>query len=329
MKAVFKVLIFLAGIMLLAAIAGGIFISKLNSPPDGMPDQTVFKVNNGDSAGDIAVNLVNQGLIRNSDFFRLYSRFNQTSGMIKTGLYSIEKDKTTAEIVNMLVKGEQELFKVTITEGLTSTAIAEILEKNGICDSSEFINYVKENNFEGFLYPDTYYFPKEYPAEKVAEYMKESFISVLEEIYPPYSDFNEDELYQKIIVASIVEREYRRAEEAPYIASVFYNRIEKNMYLGSCATVVYVITEIQGKPHPDKIYYQDLDIESPFNTYIHRGLPPGPICNPGKTALNAAFNPEHTDYLYFLLEDPQAGKHVFSKTLDEHNRSYELYIKGK
>ncbi len=329
MKAVFKVLFFLAGIMLLAALAGGIFISNLNSPPEGMPEQTVFKVNKGDSAGDIAVNLVNQGLIRSSDFFRLYSRFNHTSGMIKTGLYSIEKGKTTAEIVNLLVKGEQELFKVTITEGLTSTAIAEILEKNGICESSEFINYVKENNLEGFLYPDTYYFPKEYPAEKAADYMKESFFSVLEGIYPSYGDYSEEELYQKIIVASIVEREYRRAEEAPYIASVFYNRIEKNMYLGSCATVVYVITEIQGKPHPEKIYYQDLDIESPFNTYINRGLPPGPICNPGKTALNAAFNPEHTDYLYFLLEDPQAGKHVFSKTLDEHNRSYELYIKGK
>ena len=126
-----------------------------------------------------------------------------------------------------------------------------------------------------------------------------------------------------------MEREYRLPKEAPLIASVFYNRLEHNIALSSCATVEYIITEVQGKKHPEYITYDDLRIKSPYNTYLNRGLPPTPICNPGAVSLEAAFNPPETDYLYFLLKDPETGEHHFSKRFAEHNNARVLYLKKR
>jgi UPF0755 protein len=128
-------------------------------------------------------------------------------------------------------------------------------------------------------------------------------------------------------MASIVEREYRSPDEAPVMAGVFYNRLKLRMRLQSCATVVYVITEIQGKPHPSRLFDKDIEIKDPYNTYTQRGLPPGPIASPGLTALNAAINPAETDYLYFRLVNQAEGRHYFSKTLDGHIQAAALYTK--
>jgi UPF0755 protein len=136
------------------------------------------------------------------------------------------------------------------------------------------------------------------------------------------------ELNRRIIIASIVEREYRVDEEAPLMAGVFYNRLDIGMALQSCATVEYIITEIQGRPHPDVLYTRDIEIRDPYNTYIRPGLPPGPISAPGAVALAAAFQPASSNYLYFRLIDPEAGRHYFSQTLDDHIKAGLLYVKG-
>jgi UPF0755 protein len=128
-------------------------------------------------------------------------------------------------------------------------------------------------------------------------------------------------------MASIVEREYRADDEAPLIASVFYNRLKRNIGLESCATLEYIITEIQQKAHPEYITLEDEKIDSPYNTYKWAGLPPGPISNPGRIALEAAFHPARTGYLYFVLRDQQAGRHFFSRDLSEHNQAKYLYLK--
>jgi UPF0755 protein len=134
------------------------------------------------------------------------------------------------------------------------------------------------------------------------------------------------ELHEKVILASVVEREYRARDEAPLIASVFSNRLEHGIGLYSCATIEYIITEIQGKPHPEKITYDDLKIDSPYNTYKWAGLPYGPISNPGAVALDAASNPAKTGYYYFVLTDSAEGRHTFSENFDQHkaaeNTSY-------
>jgi UPF0755 protein len=125
-------------------------------------------------------------------------------------------------------------------------------------------------------------------------------------------------LRENVILASIVEREYGVPQEAGLMASVFRNRLAIGMALQSCATVVYIITEKQDKPHPSVVYYSDLAIKDPYNTYIHRDLPPGPISNPGETALSAVFNSPKSDYLYFRLIDSSSRQHRFSKTFEEH-----------
>jgi len=170
-------------------------------------------------------------------------------------------------------------------------------------------------------------FHKDLPAEKVVEHLVQTMFEKLENIYPEYKEMEPEELHDKIILASIVEREYRNPDEAAKIASVFYNRLKIDMRLQSCATVVYVLTEIKGEKHPEKITYNDLEVDSKFNTYEEWGLPPAPIANPGINALEAVFYPADTDYLYFLLKDQDAGRHVFSRTLSDHDNAYRLYIK--
>jgi UPF0755 protein len=136
-----------------------------------------------------------------------------------------------------------------------------------------------------------------------------------------------DELNRLVILASIIEREYRLDEEAPLMAGVFKNRLDIGMALQSCATVEYVITEIQGKPHPEVLSTRDTEIRDPYNTYIRSGLPPGPIASPGAIALKAAFNPVKSDYLYFRLVEADLGRHYFSRTLDDHIKAGRLYTK--
>jgi UPF0755 protein len=130
-----------------------------------------------------------------------------------------------------------------------------------------------------------------------------------------------------VILASIVEREYRLASEAPLIASVFRNRLRYNIGLESCATIEYILTEIEGRPHPKFITKSDIEIDSDFNTYKWAGLPPGPISNPGRVALEAAFHTPETDYYYFVLRDPATGEHHFSGDLEEHNEAKYIYLK--
>lgn len=329
MRKVFKIIIILVIIVIAAAAAAGVFILKMNETPENMPEDSSFRVERGDTTHSIAENLMDEGLIRNDSFFILYSRLMNTSGLMKSGIYRIDGGMSTVEIHNKLLEGSEELFSVTIPPGLSSPAVAEILEKEGITDADAFNEAVESAGAEGLLFPDTYNFPKDYPAEKTVKYMLETFYQSLEIVYPDYQSLSDEDFREKIVMASIIEREYRNEDEAALMASVFYNRIDENMYLGSCATVVYVITEELGREHPERLLYRDLELVSPYNTYRNKGLPPGAICNPGITALDAAFNPESTDYLYFLLEDPETGRHSFSRSLSEHNRSYELYIKGK
>ena len=182
---------------------------------------------------------------------------------------------------------------------------------------------------EGYLFPDTYLFPGNYPANQVIKTMIDTFFLRIEKIDSSVSGLTMKELNDKVILASIVEREYRVPEEAPLMAGVFYNRLRINMALQSCATVEYIITEIQGKPHPAVLYRNDIEIRDPYNTYIRPGLPPGPISAPGAVALNAVFFPQDSNYLYFRLNDPQSGRHYFSRTLDEHIRAGQIIPKGQ
>ena len=152
------------------------------------------------------------------------------------------------------------------------------------------------------------------------------FFNKIKEI-PGLAEKSAKDLNQIVILASIVEREYKVDEEAPIIASVFTNRIKNKIGLYSCATIEYIITEILDKPHPERIFEKDLKIDNPYNTYKWQGLTPGPISNPGLVALQAAAEPADTEYFFFQVTDPSTGKHVFTKTFDEHKLNHTLLTK--
>ena len=299
-----------------------------------------IEVRRGESAHLVGVRLERAGLIKNRYFWNLLCRLEKEH--VKTGTYKIDMPKSQLAILRTLIAGRQILYKVTIPEGVTLSKTAMILENAGICPAIDFlsaardisiINYygipVNSNNatMEGYLFPDTYLFPKDFPASKTVRTMADNFFKKLENISPTFRGLSLKELNEKVILASIIEREYRIKDEAPLMAGVFYNRLKLNMALQSCATVEYIITEIQGKPHPKVLLFSDLEIRNPYNTYILTGLPPGPISAPGTIALRSVMYPEKTDFLYFRLTDASSGKHYFSKTYDEHIRAGELFIK--
>ncbi len=316
-------------------------VNFLNNSPDLYEDEyQIFAIEKGATLNSISDDLFQFGMIRYPWPMILYSRLMGTEADFKVGVYRISHKKTLMEIHDYLVEGRQQLFKVTIPEGWTSRQIADYLDSLEITDKEGFISAVGStdliqefdipaNDLEGFLYPDTYLFQKNFPAEKIVRVLVENFFSRLEEINPEYKILDRNELLDKIILASIVEREYRDPDEAPLMAGVFYNRLSSSspIPLGSCATIVYIIADVQNKPHPDVITYRDLEILSPYNTYINTGLPPGPISNPGGIALKSSFYPEKSDFLYFLLKNPESGQHVFTTNLSEHNAAYNLYIK--
>jgi len=344
---------FLSAIIALAMVVLAIVLGLavyFNSPPERAPfpleesmrlekDGELFiEIRDGESASSVGRRLETAGVIRNQYFW--YLLFRLDNEQIKTGSYKFELPASQIKIRSILTGGEQILVKVTIPEGVTLKKTAAILEEAGICGAEKFLAASSSKEFldvyhvpcptmEGYLFPDTYLFPLGYPASKVVQTMADTFYSRLESIYPKAGSMSAEELNTRVVVASIVEREYRVPEEAPLMAGVFFNRLKIGMALQSCATVVYVITEIQGKPHPEQLFNRDLEIRDPYNTYLRPGLPPGPISAPGETALKAAFYPSSSDYLYFRLTDLNTGRHYFSRTLDDHIQAGNLYVKGR
>ncbi|WP_024467099.1 endolytic transglycosylase MltG [Treponema pedis] len=336
MKKSLKIGIILSALVL--CLSGALFyFLSLNAPPKNLKEGTkTFKVNRGAAAKTVIRNLKDEGLIQSEYYAYIFLRLKKLN--LKAGSYTITPEMTAQEILQKLTEGTQAIKKITVPEGLTLKKTARLFEKEGFMTAEKFIklatdsaflkaNGIKAETAEGFLFPDTYFFGEEDTPEMMFNLIFKTFFEKTSAIPNFPKDF--DELYKKIILASIVEREYQIKEEAPVIAGVFVNRLKINMGLQSCATVEYIITEIQNKKHPKRLFYEDLEIESPYNTYLYAGLPPSPIANPGYTALEAACNPAKTEYFYFRLIDPSTGKHAFSRTINEHNKAdASLYLKG-
>ncbi|MBA7542674.1 Endolytic murein transglycosylase [subsurface metagenome] len=236
---------------------------------------------------------------------------------LKYGEYNLNPSMNLLQILDKLVKGEVIVYKITIPEGYTYTQIAELLDKKEIVEKETFLKLAEdsEKKWEGYLFPDTYEVPKKYGAEKMLEVMLSNFNQIaIENKFTEKAEKIGFSLNEIIILASIIEKEAKFSEEKSKVSSVFYNRLEIGMKLQSCATIQYILET------PKEILDEnDLKIDSPYNTYLHKGLPPGPICNPGFDSIMAALEPEEEDYLYFVLGEN--GKHIFSKTYQEHLRN--------
>ncbi|MCL2519389.1 MAG: endolytic transglycosylase MltG [Spirochaetaceae bacterium] len=324
-------------------IAAILAISAYNfNRPTTLNSEANFTVAAGAGASQIAINLQSAGLIRNATFFRIHARFTGNQSLFRAGSYTIPAGLTTAAISQLLVEGVPDiLYSVTIPEGRTLRQTANILYNNGfIADPADFITaasnpellqrwHILADTAQGFLFPSTYRMPKPYPAERIAELMIRTFYQQLATVAPWWDTLTLQELNYRVNMAGLVEKEYRVPGEAALMASVFFNRLERGIRLESCASVVYVITEILGRPHPTRLFYVDLDIDHPYNVYRNHGLPPSPISSPGLVALNAAFNPATTNYLFFVVNEAATGipgSHQFSETYAQHLQGREAYI---
>lgn len=328
------------GAVVIGVIASlAILAAFLNSiPPTMRTGDRLFSIEKGESLSRISHDLQDEGFIRFAPLLEIVGRLKGTQSDFKAGYYRIPERSSTLAIHDFLVAGAQNLGKVTIPEGWTSSKIARHLEAEGVCSAADFMAAARSpellaqfgvpgKSLEGYLFPDTYFVPRPFPAATFVQLMVKTFFDNVKEVAPDWRAMEKPKFEESLIVASIVEREYRVDTEAPLIAAVFYNRLRRNIGLESCATLEYIITEIQQKAHPEYITIEDEKLDSPYNTYKWAGLPPGPISNPGRTALEAAFQPARTDYLYFVLRDSQSGRHIFSRNLNEHNQAKYLYLK--
>lgn len=291
-----------------------------------------FEVSQGVGAMTVSRKLAELGLIRDADYFRQYLRFTGRSGKLKVGTYALDDSMSASEIAAILTEGRIRLIALTIPEGWHNRQIGDYLTEKGFVESREAWLAVTrdpaarrkygilDETTEGYLFPETYMVPPGYKPEQIQELMLKRFAAVIREVQGD-AEYSPQELRQRIVLASIIEREAVKPEERPIMSRVFLNRLDKGMRLESCATVQYLFERPKRR-----LYDRDIAMPSPYNTYLHRGLPPGPISNPGRAAIEAAFSPAESEYLFFVLKPD--GSHHFSTTYAEHLTAKRKYLGG-
>ena len=267
--------------------------------------------------------LYGQGLVRSAGKFRWLVRFKGASRQIKAGEYQLSTGLRPGELLNKIIRGEVRLHQITFPEGYTLKQMAELLEASKLVNAERFIAAATDPPFvrslsipaaslEGYLFPDTYRFARGLPVETVLR----SFVTMFNQHFGPVQEEQARKLgftrHQVVILASVVEKETAAAEERPLIAGVFLNRLRKRIRLQSDPTVIYGLRNFDGN-----LTRAHLQKDTPYNTYTRRGLPIGPICNPGAASIQAVLNPTSTPYLYFVAK--KDGTHHFSTNLVEHN----------
>ncbi len=328
-KARSQVVIFLNFLMTLAvavtiaAVAGFYYMISAFHEPGPLETNTTVTVRNGAGLAEIANNLERSDAISNARIFRLMAdRYMAPGQSPKPGEYEIKARSSMKDILALLESGKSILYTVSFPEGLTVKQMFARLGSDPVLEGA----LPSELPPEGSLRPDTYPFTRGTKREEIVQQMRAAqskLVDMLWERRDPNLPLKSVEEF--VTLASIVEKETGKDDERGHVASVFYNRMKKNMRLQSDPTIIYGLFGGEGKPSDRPIYQSDLQKETPFNTYIIRGLPPHPIANPGRAALEATANPWRTDDLYFVADG--SGGHTFAKTLDEHNANVRRWRK--
>ena len=330
-KTRWTVLLGSAFFFLLCLLPAAVWIHHALQPVNTKGENRNFMVAEGTTLNRVAVDLKNAHMIRSSTLFRLAGRFKGYDHHIKTGEYRLNGAMPPLKILEILKEGRIISHPITIPEGFTLNQIADLLDQKGISNKASFIKLAKDklqvarldlsgDTLEGYLYPDTYRFRRNEAADKIIDVMVNRFRYI---VTPHETRINDTgmTLKQVITLASIVEKETGAPEERPMIARVFLNRLKKSMRLESDPTVIYGINNFNGN-----LTKMDLKAKTPYNTYIIKGLPPGPIANPGLASIKAVLNPAEGNYYYFVSKNN--GTHYFSKTLKEHNRAVRRFQKN-
>ncbi|MGB2591028.1 MAG: endolytic transglycosylase MltG [Candidatus Acidiferrum sp.] len=335
MKRVFLLIVLL---LIAAAGAGGWMWYCITHPYQAFPSEGVFvTVPHGASRRGAARLLANNGVVRSALAFELYAR-RHPKRTLEAGEYFFDKPITGRDVFWKLAKGQVYEVPFTVREGETLYDIAHDLEAGHFLAADDFVKAASDPTLvrdispnaltlEGFLFPATYQLPRHPMATDLTALMVKKFKAEWARIAPPMADDDKTRVASGypiasiVTLASLVERETPKPEERPLVAGVFENRLRKDMMLQCDPTVIYAL-EQEGR-YTGALTGADLHVHSPYNTYEHTGLPPGPIGNPGEASLRAALNPAQTDYLYFVANTQ--GGHFFSATLAEHNRNVTKY----
>jgi UPF0755 protein len=324
-----------AFILGLAAIAKW-FQSELETPYlDAPSGERYVEIPRGAKSREATDLLVKNGILHARIPFILYLRFAHLGRQIQAGEYRFDKPATPEQIAKRLIKGDVFSRSVTIPEGLTAGETVDLLIKNGFGNSAEFQKSLLKTNWivdlnpnartlEGYLFPETYRFGRKDDAEKVIKTMVYQFRSKLARILEQTPQNSGLSVPRVVILASLIEKEVKKPEERPLVASVYINRLKRGMPLACDSTIVYALKN--AGVYNGNIHKRDLMMESPYNSYLHPDLPPGPIANPGAASLRAACNPANTDYLYYVSRND--GTHEFSKNYQSHLSAVARYQKS-
>ncbi|MGC1484970.1 MAG: endolytic transglycosylase MltG [Candidatus Acidiferrum sp.] len=333
-----KVFVFIVLVLLAAAGAGAWLWYAFTQPYQRFGSEGVFvTVPHGASSRGVAHLLERNGVVRSSLAFEIYAR-RHPKRTLEAGEYLFNKPLTGRDVFWMLAKGQVYEVPFTVREGETLYDIAHDLEAGHFLTTNEFVKAATDPTLvrdisphaltlEGFLFPATYQLPRHPVPNELTAKMVKKFKEEWARIAPPMADGDKTRLASGypissvVTLASLVERETPKKEERPLVAGVFENRLRKDMMLQCDPTVIYAL-EQEGR-YTGTLTGAELHVHSPYNTYEHTGLPPGPIGNPGEASLRAALEPAPTDYLYFVANTQ--GGHFFSATLAEHNRNVTKY----
>ena len=296
----------------------------------GINEAVTLHVRAGSTLQEISNLLVEKGVIKSGFGFQGMTKLRGLGKGLRAGDYMIPPGTSPWNVISILTTGQGEMVRFTVPEGLADRQVVErISSALGQLNSEKLLRLARSESLPaefgpgtssmmGYMFPDTYFVPPSIDETSVLRLMAERFLQVYTELVRDKEPQNGFSRHETVILASIIEKEAVLDNERPLISSVFMNRLELKRPLESCATVLFVL----GK-HKSRLLYRDLEVNSPYNTYLHRGLPPGPICNPGRASLAAALYPSDTKYLYFVARGN--GSHTFSRSLNEHVRAKRRY----
>lgn len=326
-----SIIIFIGIIIIAIAAVYTLYMGEESKPAEpGSENYVTVTIPTGTGTEGIANILNENNIIDNTGVFKLLSKSKGYDGKFKAGQYSLSPGMSMEEIMDALLAGKAETVRFTIPEGFDIKRTTAKLSEEGLINAETFAKEIESGQFEyeflkdapagpdrleGFLFPETYEIFANANEHDIIDKMLYQFEKVFTDEYYARAEKLGMSVREVITLASIIEREARVPEDRPVIASVFYNRLKIDMPLQSCATVQYILGE--QKP---VLSIKDTKIESPYNTYLNPGLPPGPIASPGADSIKAALYPADTDYLYFLAKGD--GSHAFSST-------YEQFLKDK
>ena len=318
--------IFLLFLLLVAAVVG-----YLAFVPYGPTSETFVEVAPGSGTAGIAQQLQNEGIVRNRWAFEALKEWKKATGdagTLKAGEYRFDHPATLLEVYGRLRQGDVYTRTVVIPEGFNIFDVANAVAAAGITTRDEFLQAERQHteliarwspgatSLEGYLFPDTYKFSRHATPEQILSIMVKRFAQQAQHL-----GLSPDQVQRTVTMASLVEKEVHIDDERPEVASVFENRLAAGLPLQTDPAVIYA-SMLRGT-WTGVIHQSELHSDSAYNTYVHRGLPPGPICNPGRAALQAAMHPATTDYLYFVAD--AKGSTRFSATLTEHNANVAAY----